>query len=1497
MNPASTQSFKPIPEPTRPAVLHPASVSLSNWLPRLTSRSRRSQPRSASMAQQAHGKLADIIELLAQGLAPHECRIEATRLAQFARAFLQWRSLQDPLLLQDAPLLCRFLQQQVGQIAQQLEQRRVRHGEYSRLMAQAEPGREQTDLLLHYAKELGATAASLRQDRRALKRWFGIDALGDRFARAQAHAERDLTLALRQLGQLGARFLAAPASSADGALLRWRELGLEATVLPLFAHIGNVQVRIDAFVCLATALGSLPRAQQEGALGAQALQYIYRSALDAGLNVWMQCAALKLLQSLSPANFVTVATKRLRTPQAGDDLFVRRRIVDVLVAQISDPAELGALLRVAASDPSPHVRQGVAASLSAAPLALVLELLPALLLHDTEAKVRACAALQLPLLASGKNAALVASGAYGAQAAQTATHVGSALPLTNWLAQALTQESAVFPLRVLLRVLEQCVIDAASRSPQAVEPWLLACNAALDKLHQRGEYKVRRWAAQTAEVLWLYGTPELIDFIAPLQAAVQACPPGSSRRLPRVFGALSALQLARMLAVLCQRDYGVSLEKTRFGWRLWRGHQFGFRLWRWWHEWRHPSPDKRQAFRHTIGRLFRGQLRVPSSILAEMSETKVPGEPLQLDTEGGWRPYLPLADELISALDEDFNADPLRIVTAEGVTEVRAPKGLLARLKAKTWLSFNFAKLAAMRNWREESQANPNGYLQQVAKLGFKVKFKPHEYASGWRWKPDPAVGRFFSVAPLLFGLDMFAGGGEQWVRFENYFFSAFDNSLFELTLFTTAALLLFIGNHILQNRLMRAARKAIPLVVGGWGTRGKSGTERIKAALFNALGYSVVSKTTGCEAMFLHGHPFQPLREMFLFRPYDKATIWEQHHLVRMSPKLGCDVFLWECMALTPDFVQLLQKSWMRDDLSTITNTIPDHEDLQGPAGINIPQVMTNFIPPGGVVLTSEEQMRPILQTAADRLKTRLVGVGWLESGLIAPDLLARFPYQEHPDNIALVLAMGRELGIADDFALKEMADRVVPDLGVLKTYPLADVAGRKLSFVNGMSANERFGCIGNWTRLGFHQQDYEAEPGVLLSTVVNNRGDRIARSRVFANILVEDLRADLHFLIGSNLPGLQGYIREAWEAHATGISLWPAAGEGESVPPLQVLDNFARHMRVCFTPQHIQARLRAMLLGQFAAQQGATTADAASRSAVAPGAMANTAMGDAAAQPDLAPVLACWQDDAALRQALVSIGCSMIDETLAFVASARTTMTEHAAFAARLAQAERAPNAAPGAALDQAFRDLLWQWFARKLVVVADYYASGDSIIQMLAEHTPPGCENRVMGIQNIKGTGLEFIYCWQAWDSCHAACQSLTSRDVARAEQGLSTLAQMQNFGVLSEQCVQQTLATARSARHLQSESHQAELNQIEANLQKAMEQVRQRMGTQAASGWLEKVCSVVEGFLDAGDAVRRRRKANRIYVDLASQRISHSRAAIELQGLTQRQKGGWLYKAVK
>jgi hypothetical protein len=59
-----------------------------------------------------------------------------------------------------------------------------------------------------------------------------------------------------------------------------------------------------------------------------------------------------------------------------------------------------------------------------------------------------------------------------------------------------------------------------------------------------------------------------------------------------------------------------------------------------------------------------------------------------------------------------------------------------------------------------------------------------------------------------------------------------------------------------------------------------------------------------------------------------------------------------------------------------------------------------------------------------------------------------------------------------------------------------------------------------------------------------------------------------------------------------------------------------------------------------------------------------------------------------------------------------------------------------------------------------------------------------------------------------------------------------------------------------------------------------------------GWFNTVLLRLEEFLDCGDAVRRRKQADRIYEDLIAERISRERAVAELQARTQRQKGGWL-----
>lgn len=1364
---------------------------------------------------------------LIDALPHYKRKLERRVLDALASEFKIWSTNRQqltalPKQVSPAMTVCDFLTETIATANRQIEEARLRHGQFLRKFNKAGSEEERHSILLEQSRLLGANQTQIAGDMAALRRWFGADALADRLHARVAGLERKIAVALLLFAHQ-AKAILREAGEDHWAEL-WPRLNVEQIARSHFAFEGHPRVKLTAFSCLATALMGLPPERREAAVAASSLQFIYRCALDMRQSVWLQIEAIELLGSLSPEFFLKTVRLRLTRRESGDDFFVRRRALLLAAEAVAIRAEAAELLPLALNDESSYVRQGLALALAYAPTAIVsCCLLP--LLADPIPQVRAQALLAL-------------ADQFGR---------GQALPLLAWLAEHLENETDSFVLRTALSVTGDILSNLVpaqqegSRDLSRLRQGILHLHEAADDL------KVRRWAAETLNRFTLQSEPALQKLVHDLGEAVTACPPGMHRRLPSVFDAVSGERLGHAALFLVQADYPLDFER-RFGhWVVHRGHQFGFRLWRWLHEFRHPSPDKRQAFRHTIGRIFHGNVRVPSPILAELAATKVPGEPLHLSSEGGWRPYLPLPDELISSLDLPPNRHPLRIFTNEGVTEVFPPRSLLRRLPIRARLIRRFTEFAQARNWQENSQQPPDHYVRLLQESGFTLRFAPHPGTTA-----DPAVTRFFP-AGFAFGLQ----GGELGHRFQTYFFSVYGNTLFELTVLISSALIAFVGRHVFSNLSIRRARKDIPLVVGGWGTRGKSGTERLKAGLFNSLGYSVVSKTTGCEAMFLHSHPYQPLREMFLFRPYDKATIWEQHDVTRIASALKADVMLWECMALTPAFVELLQKRWMRDDISTITNTFPDHEDVQGPAGINIPEVMTHFIPRQSLLLTSEEQMRPILTAAANKLGTGIKGVGWLEAGLLSPDILARFPYQEHPDNIALVVCMAAELGIAEDYALKEMADRVVPDLGVLKVYPEAPIAGRRLSFANGMSANERFGCLGNWYRLGFDKIEVDTQPDTLVSTVVNNRADRIARSRVFASILVNDISADYHFLIGSNLEGLLGYIKEAWASHVAELSLWPESGESI----FAVFESQARRLRIPYTEARQRARLAAMLTPSH--------------------------LGSDSGLLDLC------SDPEALNEALASRKHASADEIFSFATSACTARKEYDEFAERLAQA----GSTPDPRLDEAFREQLWHWFERKLIVVSDYYASGNRIIQLIAEQTPPGFHNRIMGIQNIKGTGLDFVYRWQAWALCHAACTELRATDGASYRRGLAALSMFQEYGVLAEEHVRETLALARHSPHGQLAMGQSQLSQIDSNLDHAMSLVRGQLGSAREQSRLERAILMLEGFIDAGDAIRRREVANQIYRDLVSQRISHARAAIELLKLTQQQKGGWLYERIR
>jgi poly-gamma-glutamate synthase PgsB/CapB len=1155
-----------------------------------------------------------------------------------------------------------------------------------------------------------------------------------------------------------------------------------------------------------------------------ALAIARKLAADLSAPTWAQCSALELLAAAMGEDAVALLAARLSPSGHADDLFVRAAAARLMATCF--PQKAAQHLSSTTGDPSEHVR---------------IELAPLL------AQVGALETLR----------SLADPAKEGSPRVRAAAALSLASKDPRSLEAILLGDPEEVPRRAALEVAEplaesDAVLRMAIERLAVSAPWPELC----------------RMAAEAAERIHHRRDPTAAHALAAARERVLAIPEGAVGDLGL---SLQPSVLGRALAVLSTEDYGLKAQRARGGWRIQRGDRLARRLWRALHEVRNPSPDKRQGHPHAVGRVAWGELSAPPGGLAEVTATKVPGERVLVPRLADWGRHLPTPDELLARP----RGGQRLVFSAFGVTQVKFP-GLARWLAVRPLISLRYAELCRER-WSALTAAelrDRRSYLRSLERLGFSLRFKPHRPQG-----PVEIVTLFQGSEPpreSALASALVVPAGELLRRF----LDPSSTTVNHLAAVGFATLALFYLRLHEARRQLERARMAIPLSVGGWGTRGKSGTERLKAALFQGLGCEVLVKTTGCEAMLIHCLPGIVANEIFIYRTYDKATIWEQRDLLSLAERLQVDVFLWECMALNPGYVEILEQHWMRDDYCTLTNTYPDHENIQGPAGIDIPRVMTRFMPRGRTLFTAEEQMFPILRDAAAQAQTEIVQVRWRDHALLPADVLARFPYEEHPRNIALVLKLAEKLGVDRSMALKEMADWVVPDLGVLKTYPEAPWRGRRLVFSNGMSANERTGFLNNWVRCGLdrHQLD---EVGEWIVTVVNNRADRVSRSMVFADIVVEDALAHAQILIGTNLAGLTGFIAESLDRHLAGLALFHA--DEASLAPEQ--------LAALVEGRAARALLR-VKIGELGAVRLAREAQA-----MATGLGAGTAPGADLFEESLAagaPTLAASRRavQSLLEPALAPWASSLGTEGPDAVRHLLELASRHAAIASW--RSRLAPAASAGAQSikrhEEEFRSLLRELALATIVPLWDASLTGDQVVDAIARACPPGFRVRIMGIQNIKGTGLDFAYRWVSLDRTARALARLADRKGAEAVGSARQIVEDEGCGVLD-------FALAEPAiRRAAEKDGQPYAQELATLADRARERLREKEAalaggtSRASAGWLRPL----ERLLDVWDGLWRRRRADFVVEELLAGRVSHSGAAIELRELMKRQKGGWLLK---
>lgn len=1362
--------------------------------------------------------------------------------------------------------------------------------------ASDEPARRR--VLLRHIEQTVPLGRERRKDARALKRWMGFDALKERL---EGQRQRLLVQEEMALRVLRGALVAAPPELQQRVRA---ELPAVATLLLDRAlQSPRTHNQLAALDALVAALRLLPEAL---ASTPEALATLTSIAERTDASPWLQAAALEaLLMADRDTGLPLLRTRAHRPNAAPRDFLFRRQLLEIACRTLSGDTLRMFLVDIGRADPSEYVRMAVCELLPQAP--------------DPIAGLRDLAGLSD---SHEEKSPRVRGAAVLTAATQVQSQLAGWREAAQLIARVIEQDGDALVLRLACDQVSRLSDVLCDETADAERTQLVH---AVTSVWQRAGMPgpVVESAAQARLSLLRAADPSRRAWAKYLRERVRAVAPGGRLKLklsPPPAGLpplpADANWLGGILADLSSEDFGLYADREGDTLILWRGDQFERRSWRVMHEATRPAPNKRQGHRHTLGRRVQGTFRAHPAHLDEVTSTTVPGERVHVASEGSWGRHLPTVDDLLD-LPLTGGKD-VRIFSSHGVTTLSPPLSLSRRVKNRLKLTRHYEHFSALRlgSLQGAEARERSRYVDAIEReLGVGVSFTPYQPGECAPERVRALFGNavrdantpLHSLAPLA----LLEGGSwlptvtDVLLERNDYFLGMRGNGILALAVFTAGLFSVFLADAYRKREAVRTARARVPLCIGGWGTRGKSGTERLKAALFTGLGFEVFAKTTGSEAMFVHSAPGGAPHEFFIYRPYDKATIWEQKDMLQLGARLGVEVFLWECMALQPGFVELLQNDWMHDDVATLTNAYPDHEDIQGPAGHDVAQVITNFMPEGGKVVTTEDHFLPLFREAARKKGTTLLHSPWWEAELIPEELLNLFPYREHPRNMALVATMAEDLGISRPMALGLMAEHVQPEIGVLKVFPRARVRGRTLTFINGHSANERTGFINNWRRTGLDKVDPDVDPDRAVITVINNRWDRVARSEVFARIMVEDAPADRHVLIGTNLEGLQKYVRDALDDYLSRRELVTADELGAGSDGLnrawERLGRELAHLKVPLPrPELFFDRLARSAAGaglELSPTQALTEAverllrtDDGELRVQTVRATLRTALAQAL---EASLRTGAVSEDPALPETVEAAGREEVKEH-ALWALAR--MVVHARLRMRLARASgSAEPLREVTEVHRAFRSAYRELFLEQLVPVNDPLATGDQIVDVCARSVAPGLEVSIMGAQNIKGTGLDWVYRWLALDKVSGALKALESGGPEDRRRALEFLETFEDNGLVDTGLAQAALP--QLAQQAPSREEAERLSQLAARL-RAVHEVKLSALTHARSGSrFEQAVRSFEKVFDYLDSVRRRKLADQLVDDLVHGRVSHARAAVETRKLYERQKGGWLWSKLR
>lgn len=296
------------------------------------------------------------------------------------------------------------------------------------------------------------------------------------------------------------------------------------------------------------------------------------------------------------------------------------------------------------------------------------------------------------------------------------------------------------------------------------------------------------------------------------------------------------------------------------------------------------------------------------------------------------------------------------------------------------------------------------------------------------------------------------------------------------LGLAAIAAVLLYAVFLLAETALLTWARRRLRFVVHVNGTRGKTETTRLLAAVFRGAGFRTLAKSTGTEAcLILPDGAEQRLRR------FGAPNVREQRNTLLRAALQRAEVLVVECMAVSPE-AQAASTAFLRPSILVITNARPDHTAEQGTPAEAL-ATFADGIPVGGLVVTGDPSIFPALAAVAEVRGAKAVLAQPVEG------TAARMS-----ENAGVALAIALQVGIAPEAAVAAMG-AFQADRGAFAIRSLRRRDGEIL-IVDALAANDPVS-----TALLFQRAEAQVQgrgPRILLFA---DRGDRADRAWAFAS------------------------------------------------------------------------------------------------------------------------------------------------------------------------------------------------------------------------------------------------------------------------------------------------------------------------------------------------------------------------------------------------------------